>query len=134
VADIYNLPFSEGSFDIVICEGVFQVVSNAKVAIEELKRVLKKDGLLIINTLNALSIDTLFQKENILRYNPYKFKSLMKEKGFDKIKIKGVYMMPSFLDFLATLIIKLKINHLFNLLFPFFAFFSHAFYIEGRKK
>ncbi|MEK7663905.1 MAG: glycosyltransferase [Patescibacteria group bacterium] len=133
VADAYNLPFEDGFFDIVICKGVLQVLSDSERAIGELKRVLKKDGLLIIVTLNVFALDILLQKEKLIRYNPYRFKGLMRQNGFDRFNLKGVYVMPSFLDFMADVIIKLRIHRFFNLFLPLFIIFSHNFYLEARK-
>jgi len=133
VADVYNLPFEDNFFDIVICKGVFQVISSPKRAINELKRVLKKDGILVIVTLNVFALDIFFQRDKLVRYNPYRFKNLLKKNGFDNLKLRGVYVTPSFLGFMADFIVRLKIHYLFNFLYPVFTIFSHNFYLEARK-
>jgi len=46
-ADIYNLPFTDGTFDSVIICFVLEHLHNPKEALEELKRVLKKEGTMI---------------------------------------------------------------------------------------
>lgn len=133
VGNVYNLQFPDNFFDIVICSGVFQCISNSQKAILEIKRVLKPEGTVIIMTLNVFSLTKFFQKEELKRYNSYWLKKKMAEKGFYKTKIKGIYFFPTFLDFLVDFLLKFKICDFLNLFFPIFIFFSHSFYIEGKK-
>ncbi|HSX48994.1 MAG TPA: class I SAM-dependent methyltransferase [Candidatus Saccharimonadales bacterium] len=48
VADAHKLPFKANSFDLVICYEVIEHLTNPLKALQEMKRVLKKDGLAII--------------------------------------------------------------------------------------
>lgn len=47
-ADAHKLPFKDESFDLVICTEVLEHVINPQGVIAEIKRVLKKDGIAII--------------------------------------------------------------------------------------
>ena len=49
--DISNLPFGDGSFDVVICSSVLyhRWVADVGLALRELRRVLRPGGLLIVN-------------------------------------------------------------------------------------
>jgi len=49
-ADALNLEFEDGLFDTVFMANLIHIVGNADRVIQEGKRVLKKDGLLIINS------------------------------------------------------------------------------------
>jgi 2-polyprenyl-3-methyl-5-hydroxy-6-metoxy-1,4-benzoquinol methylase len=49
--NLYNLPYKDRSFDIVLNLGVLQCVENHARVIEELARVTKKGGYVIISTL-----------------------------------------------------------------------------------
>jgi len=49
-ADIAKMPFKESSFDLVICSEVVEHLADDRAAWLEIKRVLKKDGVLIIGT------------------------------------------------------------------------------------
>ncbi|MBI2598677.1 class I SAM-dependent methyltransferase [Candidatus Curtissbacteria bacterium] len=49
VADAHNLPFKDKTFDLIICTETLEHVINPKKALEEMKRVLKKDGRGIIS-------------------------------------------------------------------------------------
>lgn len=48
VADAHSLPFKNESFDLVVCTEVLEHVDNPKDALLEIKRVLKKEGVAII--------------------------------------------------------------------------------------
>jgi SAM-dependent methyltransferase len=49
-ADIARMPFRESSFDLMICSEVVEHLADDRAAWLEIKRVLKKDGVLIIGT------------------------------------------------------------------------------------
>lgn len=139
VANIYDLPFKDNYFDKIICLGVLQTTEDPQKALSEAKRVLKKNGLLAIHTLNSFSLFSIFGSRQIKgispkRYNPFSFKFLLKKNNFFKIKVKGIYFFPRYLNFLTDFILKYKVFKIFNLLFPIFMFLSHSFYIEARKR
>lgn len=55
-ADIEKLPFKDGTFSTIICTEVIEHQPNASPTLKELKRVLKKEGLLIGSVPNASPI------------------------------------------------------------------------------
>jgi SAM-dependent methyltransferase len=58
VGAMQNLPYPDGSFDVVLCMGALEYLSPAAEvqAITEMARILRDGGLLIICCLNALSL------------------------------------------------------------------------------
>src|SRR3990167_3470001 len=56
VADISSLPFPSNCFNLVTCLNVLEFVRSQKQAIEELKRVLAPNGILILGVCNKNSI------------------------------------------------------------------------------
>ena len=48
--DVHDLPFADSTFDYVICDQVIEHVRNPFVAVEEMHRVLKSGGWLILAT------------------------------------------------------------------------------------
>lgn len=48
-ADINNMPFADESFDVVICLGVIQHTTDSEKTIEDLYRLVKKGGTLVID-------------------------------------------------------------------------------------
>ena len=59
-ADITNLPFDENVFDLIICNHVLEHIQDDKIAMKEIYRVLKKNGVAIMQ----IPIDTK-RAENI---------------------------------------------------------------------
>lgn len=55
LADMLNLPFSESSFDKVVSVTALEFIEDGKGAVEELFRVTKRGGSIILATLNRLS-------------------------------------------------------------------------------
>lgn len=126
VADARALPFTQGSFDAVVCIGLFQHLSPRSVfsVIAEIKRALSPDvGLLFLMTLNRLSMKAFFdkfvdhlrllfgakptsisqEKRQMQRYSPHRLIRLLKENGFKQSETHGVFIFPKnpfFLDFL----------------------------------
>lgn len=54
-ADACQLPFRDGEFDKLLCTGVLMHISDYKLAVRELIRVLRPGGLLLCSINNALS-------------------------------------------------------------------------------
>jgi ubiquinone/menaquinone biosynthesis C-methylase UbiE len=46
--DLRNLPFKEEVFDIIFCLDVFEHINEVNKAIDEVKRILKKEGYIIV--------------------------------------------------------------------------------------
>jgi SAM-dependent methyltransferase len=51
--EAYALPFSRSTFGLVVCIGVLQALADPTQAIAEMTRVLRPDGTLIVEALNA---------------------------------------------------------------------------------
>jgi SAM-dependent methyltransferase len=60
--DACRLPFVTGSFDSVVCFEVIEHVENARALLEEVKRVLRPQGFLLISTPNKLLSSPLLSK------------------------------------------------------------------------
>ncbi len=55
-ADLTSLPFGTGSFDLVVCIGVIQLIENYRPVLAELARVTKPGGMLLLQTLHQGSL------------------------------------------------------------------------------
>lgn len=135
-ANVNNLPFNENYSDIIICIGIFEYMNDAEVniSLNEIKRVLKKDGLIILMMLSNSSIfyrlglqkKTGTKKEGS-RFNYQDERSRLLNLGYTNIKKRNIYIFPKPLFFLSKLLYLLEtINIKLN-------FLSHVMYIEARK-
>lgn len=75
-----DMPFEDSLFDSILCTNVLEHVSNMERAFEEIARVLKKDGYLM------LSVPFLYPVHeapyDYYRYTPYGLEYQLKKNGF----------------------------------------------------
>lgn len=64
-ADICNLPFSDNSFDFILCNHVLEHIPDDKKAMQELFRILKPGGTAIVQIPQDLSREKTFQDDSI---------------------------------------------------------------------
>ena len=115
LGDITHIPFKECSFDIVILIQVFHLIENRKEAINEIKRVLKPNGFLIIGDLTTSAFGSKVYK---------KYKSLIPKYIIsEKIKSK----------LLDILYILNKSRYIRNLVKPFLETYDPEFYLTSSK-
>jgi ubiquinone/menaquinone biosynthesis C-methylase UbiE len=55
VADIENLPFKNGVFDLIVCAGVIEYLDSDQKALTEISRILKPKGTAFVSVTNALT-------------------------------------------------------------------------------
>lgn len=109
--------FKDGSFDTIVALEVIEHVQDVGSFLAELKRLLHRDGLLIISTPNkkifsGISDRPLF-KYHIKEFLFHEFESLLRE-YFDPLQILGQYMPEYEKKFINRLIdaIPLRIKYL----------------------
>lgn len=64
-ADICNLPFKDNSYDIILCNHVLEHIPNDTKAMQELFRVLKPNGMAILQIPQDLLRETTFEDDSI---------------------------------------------------------------------
>lgn len=65
-ADICNLPFSDSSFDVILCNHVLEHIPNDTKAMQELYRILKPGGWGIFQIPQDLKRETTFEDDTII--------------------------------------------------------------------
>ena len=60
VADALNLPYKKNFFDIVVCNNIWEHVTNPMQLLSEIKRILKPGGYLIVSTPNRYRIENIY--------------------------------------------------------------------------
>jgi SAM-dependent methyltransferase len=98
VGDAHNQPFNDNKFDIILCTEVLEHLRNPKVAISEMRRVLKPNGKLILTTRFIFPLhDT---PGDYYRYTIYGLRELFK----DGWKIEKVEYEANTIQTIAILI------------------------------
>jgi ubiquinone/menaquinone biosynthesis C-methylase UbiE len=139
VADVRYLPFTPGSFDVLVCIGLLQSLSPPSIpkVIAEMKRVLSDSGLLFLIARNGLSLKVISQRlrdrpaessrrqVRMYSYSPYQIKKLLQEEGFKRCEIHSVFIFPEKYTFLEPVFDKL--GDLSRIALPM----AHSFLIEA---
>jgi len=93
IADAHDLPFEDGSFDVVTCRRAAHHFADVCRALREMKRVLKGNGRLVIDdrsvpeddfvdaTMNRL--DWLHDESHVHEYRPGEWEDMLREAGFE---------------------------------------------------
>ncbi len=86
---VYYNPFEDNSFDVVILDQVLEHLSNLKLAMKQIKRVLKKGGLCYIGVPDAEryndNIYWYIMREHIQHFKDINLKLLAESNGFELI-------------------------------------------------
>lgn len=91
VGSVYKIPFEDDSFDIVILDQVLEHLFNLRLAMKEIRRVLKRGGLVYIGVPDADRYDDIYfwlMREHIQHFNLVGLKLLAEKNGFELINHK----------------------------------------------
>jgi len=95
------LPFKSEAFDVVLCLSTLQHVSDQRMTLHEIRRVLKSKGLLLISVPTIRNISTLFREAKIPSYftmgfDINGFKKILLDSGFRILNMDGNGFFPPF--------------------------------------
>ena len=98
--DVYSIPSDDNSFDIVILDQVLEHLSDLKLAMKEIKRVLDKGGICYIGVPDAERYNDIYfwlMREHIQHFNVVGLKLLAQSNGFELINHRNddFYMIGS---------------------------------------
>lgn len=110
-ADAYNLPFKKEVFDLVLSVTMFEFIHEPEKVLNEIYRVLKPGGEVVIGTMNGRSLWFIFKRlksifvETAYRYarfyTPKELETLLTNAGFDNVESMGIIFFPSFFPFVG---------------------------------
>lgn len=90
LGNIYKIPFDDNSFDVIILDQVLEHLSNLKLAMKEIRRVLDKGGLCYIGVPDADRYNDIYWyiiPEHIQHFKDVHLKLLAQSNGFELINI-----------------------------------------------
>jgi SAM-dependent methyltransferase len=105
IADVKKLPFKDGSFDKIICSEVLEHIPEDKSAVEELVRVLSKDGAIGISVPHYFAESTCwklsrdyygFPGGHIRKYKTQELLNLVDSTGLSVYTIRHKHALHSF--------------------------------------
>ena len=121
---VYSLPFRSDNFDAVYSINVFNHLENPENALSEVNRILKTNGLFLVNFANLYSYYwpmAIFinRKQKSIGRNVYSkwlsvetIKKLLNELGFEILKSVGNVYVPIYLDQPVVREIPLLLNYI----------------------
>lgn len=128
VSELPRLPFKDESFDVVTCFDVLEHSRSIKENIQEIKRVLKDDGIILIQSPNYMSLmqmltlsrwDWWTPPDHAVHFTPSTLEKILNNAGFNVRYIKTYQYRADFLSNIKGVLFKPKfMKVLFYLLKP----------------
>ena len=140
--EAYELPFENDQFDLIVSLGVLQAVTHPERALDEMTRVLRPTGLLVVEFLNAFELIALSKglRDRILRrrphihtYSPLVVHRWFLERGFQSIQRAGVYLPPPRFSRLGRVFEKQGVIRVMEGIPGLALTVAHAFLMTGKK-
>ncbi len=113
-----KLPFKNKSFDLIWCSEVIEHLDNPEKSVREFKRILKKNGDLILTTPNSYCL--IFRIMYLFGLSPKKMQRNDHKHFFRISDIKKAVSNSKIYGFFPYFILKFKISRLVGLLSPTF--------------
>lgn len=84
-SDIMNLPFEDNEFDLIICSHVLEHVQDDRIALKELKRVLRKGGIAVIMVpiTSKITIEDPYEQDPKVRLEKFGQEDHYRRYGWD---------------------------------------------------
>lgn len=121
VCSIEQMPFKDSSFDVVICVGSVINYCDAILALNEIARVLKKNGILILEFENSYSFE--FRGTPAFKANA----SIVTTQYFNRPHIMWVYSLKYIANILR------QNNFIIKTVYPFHIFSSLAYFYNKNE-
>lgn len=84
-----DLPFPSNIFDYVICVRVLKYIKNWRNTIKDVSRVLKKDGIFVLEISNSYSVQRLGINKNYFLFDMKDVQEILEKEGFRIENIKA---------------------------------------------
>ena len=140
--EAYALPFKNACFDLVVSIGVLQALGHPERALDEMVRVLRPQGLLVVEALNAFepvavvksACERLSDRPPRVRaYSPFRVRRWLTRRGLRTLGRAGVYLPPRRLPWLGKVIDQRRFVRLMEGIPGLALAGAHAFLLVGKK-
>lgn len=141
-ADGYELPFVPGSFDLVVCIGVLQAVSRPEQLLDEIIRVLRGRGIIVVEALNALEIPAAARRlreiingrpARVRRNSPFQVRGWLEQRDIQILRRVGIYLPPRRFPGMGRIFDLPGVTWLLEETPGVSVVLAHAFWLVGRK-
>ncbi len=141
-ADGYALPFERGAFDLVICLGVLQAVSRPRELIVEVSRVLRPEGVAVVEALNSLELPAMARRlgqivagrpSRVRAYSPFRVRRWLEAGEIRFHRQIGVYLPPRPFPGLGRLLDRPAVMRALEAIPGGSLVTAHAFWLVGQK-
>ncbi len=140
--EAYNLPFSSERFDLVVSIGVLQALGRPERALDEMIRVLRPKGFLVVEFLNAFELVALARSAGdrisgrtarLHSYSPFQVRRWLAQRGLRVVRRAGVYLPPRRFPWLEGIFDCKAVVHLMESVPGLFLVGAHALLLVGEK-
>jgi len=140
--EAYKLPFCDESFDLVVSIGVFQALACPERALDEMVRVLRPKGILMVDFLNAFELVALARSAQerlrgrlprVHTYSPFQVHRWLTERGLKVVRRAGVYLPPRAFIWLEKVLQLKGVFYIMEGIPGFSLGGAHAFLLIGAK-
>jgi ubiquinone/menaquinone biosynthesis C-methylase UbiE len=140
--DAMRLPFSDATFDGVLCFGLLQAVAESTRVVTELARVLKPDGEIWIDALNRGGLAAHVERMRLrlrgkgmhLRYETSaELATVLRAAGFRDLRRHWLPILPMRLGKLQPVLESRIARSVLAAIYPAGVLSSHAFVLHARR-
>jgi len=89
--DAHRLPFTDGSFDVVILHEAIYYLASAETFVQEARRLLRRQGVLLVGTVNKDWPEFNPSPQSTRYYAAQELADLLRDRGFD-VDIYGAFL------------------------------------------
>jgi ubiquinone/menaquinone biosynthesis C-methylase UbiE len=140
--EAYALPFSRSTFGLVVCIGVLQALADPAHAIAEMTRVLRPDGTLIVEALNARGLIGVLkeathrlgrQPPRVRGYPPREVAGWLRARGLRVEATPGLCLPPRRWPALGRILETDAVEHAFAFAPGLSRLIAHSFLFVARR-
>lgn len=111
--EAYALPFPDGTFDLVTCIGVIQTLEDPERALDQMVRVLRRGGWLVVEALNARAVPAMLRRAvdalarrppRVLAHAPATMRRWLGTRGLAVVREAAILLPPRRLAGLGRLL------------------------------